>query len=343
MIPVTHRPNQQLNIDISLKNMLVRPIKDNEREQWDSLMSQYHYLGFNRLVGESIRYFAFLEGEPVALTGWASAAYKSSHRDQWIGWGPEQRIKRLKFIANNSRFLILPGIRIKNLASRILSLNLKRISLDWQKAYGHPIVLTETFVDHNRFQGTCYRAAGWEPLGRTKGYGRNAGRYYKHSHTKTIYIKPLNNRAAQMLSAPFLPDHLTGRKAVIDINSVDIEHLVKTLCSIDDPRNARGQQHSHVSTLAVGLCARLSGLRTYLQMSYWAKTLTQDQLKRFGCRLDENKRCYVPPSEPTIRRIFTSVDQEQFKKIVQEQIFYDTLLPSWITAPHPVPRGCNEP
>lgn len=219
MNTVTYRPSLQLNSNVSLKTMLVRPIKDDEREQWDYLMDQHHYLGFNRLVGESIRYIAFLEGERVALTGWASAAYKSSHRDQWIGWSSEQRIKRLKFIANNSRFLILPGIRIKNLASKILSLNIKRISLDWQKAYGHPIVLAETFVDHNRFQGTCYRAAGWEPLGKTKGYGRNAGRYYKHSNTKTIYIKPLNNRVSQMLSSPFLPDELTGREAVIDINS----------------------------------------------------------------------------------------------------------------------------
>ncbi|MHB8127258.1 MAG: Druantia anti-phage system protein DruA [Desulfitobacteriaceae bacterium] len=149
-------------------SLIVRPINTDERELWDELMNKYHYLGFRKLVGESIRYIVLLQGKTVALLGWSSAAYKSLHRDQWIGWSEKRRHQRLTFVANNSRFLILPYIRIKNLASKILSLNVKRLSADWQNAYSHPIVLAETFIDHHRFFGTCYRAAGWLELGQTR-------------------------------------------------------------------------------------------------------------------------------------------------------------------------------
>ncbi|MBF0555308.1 MAG: DUF4338 domain-containing protein [Nitrospirae bacterium] len=97
-----------------------------------------------------MKYLAVLEGEIVALIGWSSAAFKNIHRDKWIGWLPAIQWKRLKFIASNSRFLILPGVRIRNLASRILRLNLSRRSSDWERAYGHPVVMVETFVDPAR-------------------------------------------------------------------------------------------------------------------------------------------------------------------------------------------------
>jgi len=110
-------------------------------------MAAYHYLGFKHLVGESTRYVALLEEQWIALLGWSSAAFKSAPRDQWIGWSEEQRPQRLKFLANNSRYLILPGILVKNLASKTLALNLKHLSADWLADYGHPVLLAETFVD----------------------------------------------------------------------------------------------------------------------------------------------------------------------------------------------------
>ena len=90
-------------------------------------------------------------------------------RDRWINWSDEQKYERLQYITNNQRFLILPGVSIKNLASRVLALNVKRLSADWETVYGHPIVMVETFVDHSRFKAICYRAAGWVPLGMTNG------------------------------------------------------------------------------------------------------------------------------------------------------------------------------
>jgi len=130
----------------------VRIIQPNEEPKWNELMATHHYLGFRQLVGESIKYIAEIKGEWVALIGWGTAAFKCGVRDGWIGWSKEQQWSRLLFVANNSRFLILPGVKIPNLASKILSVNVKRLSLDWQIVYGHPIVLVETFVDHSLFK-----------------------------------------------------------------------------------------------------------------------------------------------------------------------------------------------
>ncbi len=111
-----------------------------------------------------MKYVAEIEGKWVALLGWGTAAFKCGPRDQQIGWSKEQQWQRLVFIANNLRFLILPGVRIPNLASKVLSLNVKRMSSDWQAVFGHPVVLAETFIDHSRFTRTCYQATGWVPL-----------------------------------------------------------------------------------------------------------------------------------------------------------------------------------
>jgi hypothetical protein len=161
---------QKATDNIPLCNILVRPIMPDERQMWDRLMSQYHYLGLKSLVGKSIRYVAEVQGRWLALLGWAASALKCQPRDTWIGWSQAIQWQRLHLIANNSRFLILPGIHIPNLASRILSLNLRRLSRDWVHVYGHPVLIAETFVDTGRFTGACYKAANWQYLGQTSGY-----------------------------------------------------------------------------------------------------------------------------------------------------------------------------
>ena len=120
-----------------LNSLIVRLIESSERSEWDKLMADQHYLGFKKLVGESLRYVAEIQGHWVALLGWSSAALQCHPRDSWIGWPQAIQWQRLHLIANNSRFLILTGIHIPNLASKTLSLNLKRLSIDWQQIYGH--------------------------------------------------------------------------------------------------------------------------------------------------------------------------------------------------------------
>src|SRR2546428_3801172 len=149
---------------------LFRSVRREERARWRELMRQHHYLGFDSIIGESLWYVARVGNEWVALLGWGSAALKCGVRDQWIGWGRELQWRRLHLVANNVRFLMLPGWNQPHLASRILALNVRRLSQDWEVCHGHPVLLAETFVDRARFRGTCYRAAGWQALGPTRGF-----------------------------------------------------------------------------------------------------------------------------------------------------------------------------
>src|SRR5579863_3332867 len=150
-----------------LKEIIVRPILPGER--WEELMRQHHYLGFSRLVGESLRYVAERAGEWFALLGWHAAALKCRPRDRFIGWPPLLQYQRLHLIANNCRFLILPHAHLQNLASRVLSLNLRRLGADWQAVHGHRLLLAETFVDPQRFRGACYRPpTGGQPAATAK-------------------------------------------------------------------------------------------------------------------------------------------------------------------------------
>jgi Domain of unknown function (DUF4338) len=183
--------------------LVVRLLRCEERGRWRQLMNQHHYLGIQRLVGQSLCYVATV-GEPwVALLAWGAAALKCQPRDAWIGWAPSLKWRRLHLIANNLRFLILPDWHRPNLASRILALNLKRLSADWERYYGHPILVAETFVDSARFQGTCYRAAGWQMLGTTRGFAKRGRGYIPHGQPKLVLVRPLTAEAvAQLVTCP---------------------------------------------------------------------------------------------------------------------------------------------
>lgn len=159
---------------------------------WDYLVYHHHYLGLPKLVGEHLKHMVYIKGQVVACLSWASAAWKIKARDQFIGWEEPAKRRNLHLIANNTRFLIPDWVRVKHLASRVLALSLKRLCADWQKIYGHPIYLAETFVDISRFQGTCYRAANWLCVGQTKGSAKKGNTYRYHGQPKAIYLYPLH-------------------------------------------------------------------------------------------------------------------------------------------------------
>jgi hypothetical protein len=303
-----------------LQELAVQPITRSDEQRWNQLMNEYHYLGFRHIVGESIKYIAQIRGEWVALIGWGTAAFKCGERDRWIGWAKEQQWRRLIYIANNARFLILPDVAIPNLASKVLALNLRRLSADWTVSHGHPILIAETFVDHSRFVGTCYRAANWEQLGQTKGFGRNAGKYYEHGTPKTVYVYPLKKNAKQLLTASlFAPELTGGQKPMADLDKANLGSdggLVWYFQQIADPRKRRGIRHEAAVILAVAACAVLSGARSLIAMGEWAADLPQDILRRLGCRYHEEKRAYIPPSEPTIRRHLQSIDADEFDRTI---------------------------
>ena len=156
------------------------------------LLQRYHYLGHRNCVGENLKYLdRDRDGRVLACLLFGSAAWKVAGRDRWIGWTPEQRRGHLCRLTNNTRLLILPWVRVPHLASHLLGRVAARLSADWQQKYGHPIYLVETFVERDRFRGTCYRAAGWRRVGLTTGRSRNDKDFQLQVPAKEIYLQPL--------------------------------------------------------------------------------------------------------------------------------------------------------
>lgn len=167
---------------------------------FNSLIEQYHYLRYEQPVGEQAKYLVWAHGRPLACLAWSSAPRHLGSRDRYIGWSGEARRRNIRFIAYNTRFLILPWVRVDHLASHILSRMAARISEDWQQIYGHPIYFLETFVDSERFRGTCYRAANWKLLGETTGRGRQDQTHRPNRSLKQVLTLPLHRRFRQLLN-----------------------------------------------------------------------------------------------------------------------------------------------
>lgn len=171
-----------------------------ERTWVKSALSRYHYLGFNGAVGENLQYvLSDAQGRPLACLVFGAAAWKCQDRDQFIGWSAQQREKNLALIANNTRFLILPSVRVRRLGSWILGQISRRISPDWEAKYGHRIVLLETFVEQARFRGTVYRAANWQRVGVTRGRTRQDRHTCIQVAVKDIYLYPLCRAFRELL------------------------------------------------------------------------------------------------------------------------------------------------
>ena len=170
-----------------------------EEPLFNSLMEQYHYLGYEQPVGEHLKYLVWARGRPIACVAWSSAPRHLGPRDRFIGWGQDARRRNIRFLAYNTRFLILPWVTVDHLASHILGRMARRISEDWQRVYAHPIYMLETFVDPARFRGTCYRAANWILLGRTTGRGKNDLTHQANRPIKEVLGYPLTRRFRQLL------------------------------------------------------------------------------------------------------------------------------------------------
>lgn len=170
-----------------------------EVQLWRYLIQRYHYLGYKIIVGRYLKYFIYLDEDLVALLGFADGIYHHHLRDHWIGWNKETQQNNRHLVVNNCRFLILPWIKIKNLASKILSLAVKIMPQDWAIKYGYRPLLVETFVDCERFKGTCYKAANWIYLGKTEGKGRRGAKYFYHGRVRDYYVYPLIRNAISML------------------------------------------------------------------------------------------------------------------------------------------------
>ncbi len=181
----------------------VRQIRRTPEEAlFNSLLQRHHYLGYTQPVGEHLKYLVYAQGRPVACVAWCSAPRHLGSRDRFIGWGQQARLRNIRLLAYNTRFLVLPWVRVPHLASHILGRMARMLSVDWQRLYGHPIYFIETFIDPQRFRGTCYRAANWTLLGMTTGRGKDAPTHQVNRSIKQVLgdalVKDFRERLSQV-------------------------------------------------------------------------------------------------------------------------------------------------
>ena len=201
-IPLVPTDKTPLNAKLSeLEPVELKLVRNTELEAlYNSLVQEHHYLGFRQIVGNHLKYMALIGERPVACIGWGSAAWSVKSRETFVGWDKKTKENNLHFVANNTRFLILPWVSVKCLASKILALSAKRISNDWLEVYNHPLYLLETFVEQNRFKGTCYKAANWSCTGQTKGTAKKGHDHLFHGKIKDVYLYPLRKDFRQKLT-----------------------------------------------------------------------------------------------------------------------------------------------
>lgn len=284
----------------ALAELQVRPVECGEEGRYQEQMADHHYLGALPKIGETVWYVATWRDRWVAQLSISAAALKCGVRDRWIGWDFRSQYGRLKLIANNSRFLILPEWHRPNIGSRVLSLTERRIVADWQARFDHPLLLLETFVDPRRFHGGVYRAANWIELGLTQGYRRTREGYSDQAGApKRVFVRPLCRNPRARLTHPDR-DHLqlTGAPKIM-LNAEQMRALPLCFTTIADPRRAQGRLHRLPVVLGIAAGAILCGMRGYKAISDWAAALGQKARARFGCRRENGH--YVVPSEFVIR------------------------------------------
>lgn len=201
---VNHLDHDTTPVDAKLSEL--RPLRistvstGKELILFKSLIDQHHYLGYDRTIGENMKYMVYSrDGRLLSCLLFGSAAWSCRHRDSFFGWDKSERMHGLSLITNNSRYLIAPWVNVEHLASHTLSLIARRITDDWQLKYGHPIYCLETYVEIGRFRGTCYRAANWVCVGSTTGRGRDGGHHNATLPIKDVYLYPLVTRFREAL------------------------------------------------------------------------------------------------------------------------------------------------
>jgi hypothetical protein len=301
-----------------LRKVSIRLIDPPERERFDTLLESRHYLHSARVGGQSLRYVAEVEGEWVALLVFSGAAPHTKAREQTIGWTPRQRARRLCWVVNNSRFLILAERqRYPNLASRVLGLALKQLNADWQAHWGHPVVLVESYVDESQYRGTCYRACGFKAVGLTAGYGRCSRDYYvEHGQPKQLYLRELRPRAMGLLRQGRLPADLAEHEEKISgpcpLRASQLNSLLEVFRQFKDRRRGHGLRHQQSFVLACAAVAMLMGAGGYEAFEDESRKLTQRQLRALGAGPDPQTGRYRAPSDSTFFRVLNGLDAAEF-------------------------------
>ena len=307
-----------------LDGVTVRLITEAERDRFERVVESEHYLGNATAVGQVLRYVAEYRGQWVALAVFNSAAFHLKPRDRWLQWSPRQVQQRRHLIAQNGRFLILASAgQWPNLGSRVLKLLCQRLAQDWQQAFGHPVLLVETFVDPQRFRGTCYKAAGWQQLGPTQGFERDWQDFYVDTeHPKQLWVRPLGSKALEQLRRPELPSALANPSRPLPppcpVATPQLQSLWQLFRDeMTEPRKPQGLRHKLATCLTLIALAVLAGCKGPHAIAEFAQSLNPGQRGHLRCWPRPGKRReYDVPSERTFRRLLKIVNPDQLKDVL---------------------------
>jgi hypothetical protein len=310
-----------------LEQVEVRLIEtEADRLRHDELLERHHYLHNAHAVGQVLRYVVQYHGEWVAVLTFCSAALHLKPRDRFLKWTARQVCERRHLIAQNSRFLVLPATgRWPNLASRALKLVCQRLAGDWQAQFGHPVLLVETFVDPNRFRGTCYKAAGWQALGQTQGYERCGQDFYLDTqHPKELWVRPLGAQALAQLGARQLPPELTvGGPALPPLPPVKTPQMESlwqyARRGLTDPRSPKGVRHPITSLVCIATLAVAAGCQGPHAIAEFAQSLNHGQRRRLRCPARRGtRRQFDVPCERTFERMLKVIEADQLRQVYSD-------------------------
>lgn len=320
----TDVPPANATTAVSLDEIQIVLVTEPEQQRrFQKLLNQHHYLGGLKPVGERMYYVAVDHcGNWLALLLFSAAAKHLKYRDQWIGWSRPQRDCRLALVANNSRFLILPQAHLPNLGSRVLRLTLDRISADWLARYHHPVLVVETFVDPEQFQGTVYTANGWQEVGLTDGCGRTRRDYYvQHNKPKRLFVRELVKNARRSLQAEHLKPALASVEkkagARCYFKCQELQSLSEHFKELPEYRD-RVESYPVWSLVTLILVAMLCDApRGQKDLAKLARRLTQHQRRALGIR--PNPKGFFPaPSQSTFSRLLAKLNGKRLNQTLQQ-------------------------
>ena len=298
--------------------------KREEQKRFDEILGREHYIGKAKSVGDFLRQVAVRDEKWIGLLVWGPACYSLRDRDEWIGWSPTLRAERQKLVTQNRRFLLLSKRgRNPNLASQVLGASVRTLPEQWEARFGYRPVLAETFVDIEQYEGTCYRAAGWEPIGISKGFGRHRADFFvRNDRPKKLWVKRLIPDARGVLCAGALPaaQQKGGRSSahgVLPFKVKQCRSLMEALQKVPDPR-AQNTQFRIGSVLAIVAMAILSGHREIAAIQRFGWRLKQPQRAKLSLPFKRGTRVRKIPSYNVYYEVLSRLDLDAFARILGE-------------------------
>jgi hypothetical protein len=298
----------------------VRVAEPAEEPELAAQLDESHYLGADRPVGDHLRQVVTRAGRRVAILAWGPACYALKDRDLWIGWDATRRVERLSLVVQNRRFLLLVERgQEPNLASQVLAAAVRALPDHWLERFGYRPLLAETFTDPEAYQGTCYKASAWEPVGASQGHERHRADFYReHGRPKCIWLRPLHPKARTLLCAPApaLPKEcrpgLRGAPTgTLPLKNAQLPSLLEALREVPDPRS-KNTRFKIGPVLAIAALALLAGRRDIASIWRMAHLLDQDQRFALALPRQPGKKVRLAPSYSVFYEVLTRLDPEAF-------------------------------